>query len=531
MSIIRMLSRATLVAATAISMIQPSTAQERVARVVMNNELQSLDPVVTISVVTRTFGYFVWDTLVAEDAQGNLRPQMLEGWESSEDGLTWRFKLRPGLLWSDGGSVTAEDCVASLRRWGARDGLGRQLMAATSSLTATGPDTFVLQLSRPFGQVLQALGKSATYAPFIMPARIAATSPSTQITEIIGSGPFTFDRNEWRPGDRAIFRRNSLYRPRAEPASGMAGGKIVHFDRVDMVSIGDSSTRVAALQKGEIDALERVPLDFVEVLRANRHVVVTPGLGRSQIFGVLTLNHTQPPFNNIEIRRALQQAISQVEIGAGLGLPADMYKATCLAIFMCGGPYDNDAGTERFSGRSLERAQAMLRASGYRNEPIVVLHSSDSALINPISLVAIEQMRRVGFNVDMRASDWSSVAQLRTRRSPVAEGGWSVVPLVWTGFDMENPLANPAVVHSCAETYPGWYCNPEQQPLLRRFAAATSQEERQAIARELQRTTHDNVNVIILSQFSGPAAYRADLQDVLDVGFPVMWNMRRAERR
>ena len=114
-------------------------AQEQPLRLTMNNELQTLDPIVSPSVVTRAFASMVWDTLVAPDSQGVMRPQMLEGWEISPDRLTWTFKLRPGLEWTDGTPVTAEDCIASIRRWGARDGLGRQLMGATAGSTLPRP--------------------------------------------------------------------------------------------------------------------------------------------------------------------------------------------------------------------------------------------------------------------------------------------------------------------------------------------------------------------------------------------------------
>ncbi|MBV1796595.1 hypothetical protein KSF81_05745 [Siccirubricoccus sp. G192] len=253
--------------------------QQQPLRLVMNTELQVLDPVFTPSVVTRTFGYMVWDTLVGVDSHGEAKPQMLESWQISDDRLTWTFKLRPGLEWHDGAPVTAEDCVLSIRRWGARDGLGRQLMAAARGLRVVDEKTFVLELARPFGQVLEALGKASTLVPFMMPARIAQTPPNQQIQEVVGSGPFLFRREEWRPGDRVVFHRNPRYRPREEPADGLAGGKQVHLERAEFVSIPDHSTKVAALQAGEIDYLERAPLDFIQPLRRDRRVVVTQGLG------------------------------------------------------------------------------------------------------------------------------------------------------------------------------------------------------------------------------------------------------------
>ncbi len=504
--------------------------QDRPLRLTMNTELQILDPVVTPSVVTRAFGFMVWDTLVSPNSRGEMRPQMLEGWQASDDRLTWTFRLREGLEWHDGAPVTAEDCLASLRRWAQRDGLGRQLMAATREWRVVDQRTFVLVLARPFGQVLQALGKTATPVPFMMPARLANTPPQTQVADIVGSGPFLFRREDWRMGDRVPFTRNPRYRPRAEPADGLSGGKVVHVERAEFVSLPDNTTRVAALQTGEIDYLERVPLDFIERLRRDRNLVVTPGMGPAQIFGVLTLNHTQPPFNDIRVRRALQAAIQQPEIMAGLGLPRGMFQEHCNTIFMCGGPFATEAGAEWLRDPSPQRARSLLQDSGYANQPIVVLHSQDSALINPITLVAIEQMRRAGFNLDVRTTDWSTVAQRRTSRQPIDQGGWNVVPLVWTGFDMEDPSGNPVLVHNCANAYPGWWCDERQRPLLEAFLAESDPARQRALAAQLQAMAHEHVSVVILGQFASPGAYRASLRGLLDVGFPVLWNIERTAR-
>ncbi len=157
----------------------PLAAQqaERPLRLVMNTELQVIDPHVSPSYVTRTFGFMVFDTLVGMDSQGRFHPQMLENWQASDDRLTWTFRLRPGLEWHDGSPVTAEDCIASLRRWGTNDGLGRQLIAATRDMRVVDQNTFVLELSRPFSQVIEALGKPSPYVAFMMPARLAAQAP------------------------------------------------------------------------------------------------------------------------------------------------------------------------------------------------------------------------------------------------------------------------------------------------------------------------------------------------------------------
>jgi peptide/nickel transport system substrate-binding protein len=502
-------------------------AQERTLRVSLNTELQVLDPIVTTINATRVFSYLVYDMLFAIDGEGNYQPQMVERHEVSDDRLTYTFRLREGLEWSDGQPVVAEDAVASIRRWAQREALGVQIMRITESLRVVDARSFELKLREPYAYVIEALGKPGNVIPVMMPARLANLPSNAAVPEIVGSGPFLFDHAGWRPGERATFHRNPRYRPRAEPASGLAGGKVVHFDRVDLISLPDQSTRVAALQAGEVDYLEIIAADFIEPMRRNRNVTIAQSRGAGQIMAIVSLNHVQPPFNNPMIRRAAQMALNQADVMAGLGLPEGLYLRECQSLYMCNTAGQSDAGTQVFRDAGTERARALLREAGYNNEPMVFLHSETSAMLNPTGLIIADQMRRAGFNVQMATSDYATVAQRRLNRGPVANGGWSMVNIIWNGIDLVNPLANPGVAYNCAEHYSSWYCDPRQTDLLRRLATARTEEERTRLAGELQAAFHDNVNYLLAGQFSAPAAYRSELQNVIEFPIPVFWNMSR----
>lgn len=519
---------AALALSASAAMAQPA---DRPLRFVVNVGLQNLDPISSPSFVTRNFAYLVWDTLVAQDSQGNFRPQMLESWTPSADGLTWTFKLRPGLEFHDGTPVTAEDAVASIQRWGARDSIGRRLMGAMREITITDASTFVFHLARPFGGVIEALGKPSVHVPFIMPARIAsATQPTAQVREIMGSGPFLFSRDEWVPGERANFRRNPRYQPRAEPADGLAGGKVVRIERAVMLTLPDPATRVNALVQGEVDYLEYVPIDLLPRLQRDRNIVISRAGGQARMVYGASINHAQPPFDNVLVRRALQQVLDRNEILAGAGVPAAMAQADCVSIFMCGTAMGNEGGGDIIRAPSLDRARALLREAGYNNERVAVALPADSVLLNPFGLVLIDRMRRAGFNVDVQASDWSSIAQRWVQRAPLASGGWSVVPVVYTGFDMSSPLSNLGTGFNCTGNQPWGYCVEAMTPLLQAFEAESDPARRLAIASDIQRLAHENVTFPIAGQFQAPGGWRAELRGVIDFGFPVMWNIERAAR-
>ena len=213
--------------------------EDRVLKVSLQTELQVLDPIITTINATRVFAYLVFDQLVAIDSEGHYKPQMLAGWDVSPDRLTYTFHLRDGLKFSDGAPVTSEDCIASIERWAKREGFGAQLMDAADHFQVVDPKTFELKLKRPFAFVIEALGKPGHQIPVMMPARLARLDANTAVPEIVGSGPFIFLKDEWRPGAKAVFARNPNYVPRSEPPDGLAGGKVVNFDRIELLSIPD----------------------------------------------------------------------------------------------------------------------------------------------------------------------------------------------------------------------------------------------------------------------------------------------------
>src|SRR5262249_2255309 len=158
-------------------------------------DLKILDPIWTTAYITRNHGYMIFDALFALDADLKIRPQMVEKHTSSMASMKWSFTLRDGLKFHDGQPVTAEDCVASIKRWGGKDAVGRLMMAAIGKMAPVDKKTFTIDLETPFGLVLDGLGKPSASPCFIMPARLAATDPNEQVKDVIGSGPFKFSKD------------------------------------------------------------------------------------------------------------------------------------------------------------------------------------------------------------------------------------------------------------------------------------------------------------------------------------------------
>jgi len=200
-------------------------ADSKTLRFIVRTDLRVLDPIWTTAYVSRNHGYMIFDTLFALDSQFKPQPQMVGDCSISPDKLKYRFALRPGLKFHDGQPVRGADCVASLRRWMARDALGQALAATLDEMSGGDDAGFTIRLKEPFPLLLEGLAKVSSLVPFIMPEWMAKTDPYQQITDTVGCGPFKFVRELFEPGHKAVYVRNSDYVPRREPPDWASGGK------------------------------------------------------------------------------------------------------------------------------------------------------------------------------------------------------------------------------------------------------------------------------------------------------------------
>jgi len=513
-------------AVAAAALIGVATAEAQTLKVVMHSDLKILDPIWTTAYIVRNHGYMVWDTLLAMDDKVTIKPQMVEKWEVSADNLTYTFTLRDGLKWHDGQAVTPDDCIASIKRWGAKDSMGQKLLSLVAEMKAVDAKTFTMTLKEPYGLVLESLGKPSSNVPFMMPKRIAETDPNTQISEFIGSGPFVFKKDEWKPGDKTVYVKNTEYKPRAEAASWLSGGKKVNVDRVEWLAIPDHSTAIAALLAGEIDFMEAPPHDWLAKLKKEKSVTLfnSNTLGNQFTF---RFNWTHPPFNNEKIRRAALAALNQPDILQGQIGDAEYYKA-CKALFICGTPLETTAGTDGLLQGNAELSKKLLAEAGYDGTPIVLMHSTDLAVLVNLAPVAKANLEKGGFKVDMQSMDWQTLVARRTKKDPLNAGGWSAFLTSWVAADILNPVMAGFLNSSCDKAMFGWPCDEKMEKLRDDFSRTTDLAKQKEIAaavqvRAMEIGTHANVG-----QWYSPVAFRTGVVDGMVAGpVPVFWNMTK----
>jgi peptide/nickel transport system substrate-binding protein len=490
----------------------PAAAQQKTFKVVMHSDLKALDPVWSGAYIVRNHGYLIYDTLFAIDEQFQVKPQMAESFELSEDGLTATIKLREGLAWHDGKPVTSEDCITSLKRWQARDSMGQKLAGFLKEYRVIDERTFQILLKERFGPLLESIGKPSVVVPFMMPKRVAETDPFQQIGEFIGSGPFILKRDEWQPGVKVVYVKNAKYRPRSEPASGMAGGKVAKIDRVEWVWIPDAQTQVNALLSGEVDMIESVAHDLLPLIEKDKSVRLIRDSASNQY--AFRMNWLQPPFNDAKVRQAAFVALRQQDfLEAVVG--DWRYWRTCKALFTCGSPLAMEAGMDGLLEGNAERAKALLREAGYDGTPIVLLQSSDLGVLTNLAPVAKGLLERAGFKVDMQTMDWQSlVNRVTTKKGPPSEGGWNAFATSWVQLDILDPLMTPYLAATCEKSRAGWPCDAGMETLRDSYVRATSAAEKRRIAEEVQIYNTKVVTHIPLGEWFRVGAVRRNI-DVL----------------
>jgi len=508
----------------AVATSAPAIAQDKVLRIIPTTNITVLDPIWTTAYVTRNFGYMVYDTLFATDAQGAIQPQMVDTWQKSPDGLTWTFTLRPGLSFHDGSPVTSADVVASIKRWASRDSFGGLMAQSIARYETPNPNTFVLQLNQPFGLVLEALGKPSSNVLFIMPRRIADTPGDTQIKEIIGSGPHLFVPDQFRPGEKVVFLKNKNYQPRSDPPSGTAGGKHVYVDRVEWLIIRDPQTQLNAILNGEADLLEQPAFEQYPTLRASANVELVEAMPDGSQFS-MRFNFLHPPFDNVKARQAAMMALGQnAFLRTQVGSP-DLIRP-CPSMFPCGTPFASE-NTGGFTGvANLQQARALLKEAGYKGETVLLMRPPDNGTIGKLPLVAKQQLEQAGFKVDLQNMDWQTLVARRARKDPPTAGGWSLFLTSWQAADILNPLTMAMMNATGEQGWFGWPDDPQLEAIKKEFALAASDADKKRLAEAAQLRAFAIATHVPLGQYNQPAAVRKGVTGVVPAGAQVYWNIR-----
>ncbi|MGD9946204.1 MAG: ABC transporter substrate-binding protein, partial [Burkholderiaceae bacterium] len=408
--------------------------------------------------------------------------------------------------------------------------LGKRLAALGLKAAVDDERTFTVTTDKPSSLVLTAFAKPTGSPLFVMRAKDAANEPTQRVTANIGSGPFRFVAGEYVPGSKIVYERNADYVPRAEPASFLAGGKRVHVNRVEFRIITDPSTATAALASGEVDIYEAPPADLLPQLQRSKEVV-TKVIDKGGIMTVIRPNTLQPPFDNVLARRALLHAVDQSDYVQLMGGAKGEFARQCHSFLGCGFEGYSEAGMDEFKKPSTEKAKALLKQAGYKGEPIIVMHPMEYPPITDQTSVAVEQLRKAGFNVQPMSMDWAALTARRANRGPAPEGGWNLFLTYTYSFNMASPALNFYLASPCGGGgWFGWPCDKKIEALTDEWMAEVDLSKRSAIERQIHLQARESLPYVPVSQSFSPVAYRKNIVDLMEVPATVFWNVRKTAK-
>jgi peptide/nickel transport system substrate-binding protein len=320
-----------------------------------------------------------------------------------------------------------------------------------------------------------------------------------------------------------VYVRNPDYVPRTEAPSGSTGGKKAYLDKVIWRYLPDPAEAADALAAGEVDWWEFPPLDFIPKIKQNpalRTLVPDP-LGSQ---GWLRPNHLHPPFNNKKARQALLYMMDQVTY-LHLAIGQTEYYRPCYSVFACGGPYATRAGAEPIMSHDLARARQLVKESGYDGRPVVVLQVTDVSFNNRVALVTRQRLESIGFNVQLKATDWSTSQVVRARKEPPDKGGWNLLHTWWTAADVISPAVHFGLSGAGPGAWYGWPDIPQLDKLVTDWVRATDQTKRKQLADDIQKIALDEVAYVPLGEWFQPTAFRTSVQGILKFTAPLFWNV------
>lgn len=317
----------------------------------MQQEPTSLDPTADATAsIDSMMTQNVFESLTTVAENGEVQPNLATSWEVSEDGLTYTFTLAEGVTFHDGSTLDAEDVVYSFDRAMGEDSVNpsKDIFEPIESVKAVDPQTVEITLSGKDAFFLFNMGQGDS-------AIVAAESAETNNANPVGSGPFKFD--SWTRGDRLTLVKNPDHRDAADVA----------LDKVVFRFISDPAAATAAMMAEELDAFPGFPApELLPQFEADPRFRVNVGSTEGEV--ILAMNNAKPPFDNVEVRRAVATAIDRDEIieGAmyGQAVPIGSFyppHGTAYVDLTDAYPHDSAKAEEMFEAAGVAGATMTLR--------------------------------------------------------------------------------------------------------------------------------------------------------------------------
>lgn len=485
------------------------------ARAAMGGSPPTLDFITSFSAQARDIGVYLYEGLVTIDKNYDPAPQLAERWTVSPDGKTYTFQLRKGVKFHDGGSMTADDVVASVERF-LEQSPRKADLSMIASVRAVDATTVQIALKQPSAAFLALLAYPGP-AVAIMPKKLIQGVPAGKLprTAAIGTGPYRLV--EWTPDKHVHLRRFPEYSPVAGAPSGYAGRRIACLEDIYFVPVPEQPSRAAGLESGLYDYAQNLPTEAYKrfsAMKGVKPVVLKP------YYAIAThLNTQNGALKNPKLRRAIQMGLNHEEIMLAAAGEKDLFRLD-PSLFFKEQYWHSTVGANRYNERDAAKAKALIKESGHDGSPIRIITSSDFPFLYNAALALESQLRQLGFGTRVQAYDYPTMIDIFRKK----RDSWDIS---FNAFSIRNdPGGFTFVLKSDSGYQP--YASKTVDALLDKALLESDRTARAKLYEQIQDNLYNDIPMIKMGDLFGFDAYKDDL-----AGFepfyttPRLWNVWR----
>ncbi len=475
---------------------------ETLLRTRLNADIRSTDPGTNRDANTDAVVAHIVEGLVAFRDDTSIGPMLADSWAVSNEGKTYTFHLRQGVKFHNGGTMTADDVVWSLKRWLDPATQWRCLsefsatgIARIEKIEAPDPQTVAITLDQPTALFLPTLARPDCGQTAVI-HRDSVGTDGKWIAPI-GTGPFKL--GEWKRGQYMDLVRFDGYVPRSEPRTGYTGAKDVKVDRVRFNIIPDSSAAKAGLLSGSLDVIMSLSIPDLEELKSRPDVQlsITPALG---LTGIL-FQTKDPLLKDVRIRRAIALSIDTAQIVDAVMQGTARPNNSALPL---GSPFYSEAQSHGYA-QNIAEAKKLLAEAGYRGQPIKMITNKRYSFVFDASVLVQAMALGAGINIELEVMDWAAQLDRYNR------GDYQSMAFVYSAR-LDPSLSFEMLTGPKATQPRKVWDNPEAQEMLRQSMMIDDTAKRQALFDDMHKRFITDVPMIVLFNGAELTALRKSIK-------------------
>jgi peptide/nickel transport system substrate-binding protein len=453
----------------------------------------TLDLVTTSAASTMTMGFHIFEMLVAYNAESVVTPMLATSWEANADNTVFTFKMKEGVTFHNGSDFTSEDAKASIERY-ARVGYRKQaLFSNMKSAEAPDPKTLVITLTKPTPLFINDLALTGMGPVVILPSEVCGKEhdyPNLTNDLLIGTGPYILE--EFVPDDHITLKRFEKYVPDTGiKASGFVGERNAWFKEVKFVIAPEKASRLNGLISGEYQYAEELDVSTYDKLKGTEGIrpdIISPAWIPNTI-----INTMSGPMKDKKVRQAMVMALDDEScLIAATGNNKEFYEVN-PSLFYSNQIWYSDIGKDKYNQKNIEGAKALLAESSYKGETIKWATTKDYEWMYQISVVAQQQLKEIGLNIELEVNDWPTMIGLLINGS--RDKKWDLFSTGMSLYDVIDPTGMNGLLMKDAVVLP--YVSDEMDQIMKNGMSSSDQKVRKAEYDKMMTLFYEDVPFLV----------------------------------